>query len=125
MVVQFQITPRWSAESQAGFAASIHSIDEQVGKLAFPESIAERFPQLFLRGADGSLDLRPSAGDLLVGYDQVPAAAGTGDLTFTLEPTELFRELMAALASDLKAVIVELHGWPVLSVGARLETAGA
>lgn len=115
-MVQFQIAPRWSAESQAGFAASIRSIEEQVGKLRFPEGIAERFPQLFLSGADGGLDLRPSAGDLLVGYDQVSAAAGTGDLTFTLEPTELFRELVAALAGDIEAEVIEVHGWPVLSV---------
>jgi hypothetical protein len=116
MVVQFQIAPKWSAEAEVGFAASIRSIEEQFSKLAFPESLAERFPQLFLCGADGSLDLLPGGGDLLVGYDQLPAAAGTGDLVFTLEPTELFRELMVALACDLKAVIVEVHGWPVLTV---------
>jgi len=81
------------------------------------EFVADRFPQIFNRVVGGEdCELRIDSGDVLFTFGGHFPAGRAGELTILLKPSELYLELMAAVASHVQADVITVHGWPFLSV---------
>jgi hypothetical protein len=106
--------------------ASLRSIGDVLLSAGGPsKALAELFPDLFRTGLGESLIEHPlDVGELLV-VDVIDGAAGRADkISLSVQPSDRYRELVAAVASDLngRSDIVFSHGWPILSVGDRTPT---
>lgn len=111
--VQLVITNR------AGFIESLGSVERGLAELTAPERILERFPQLFDPCLDGAGYTILEAGKFFQIRGHFGAASGAGKLALSAEPSECFREFVAAIARDGEWQVFEVHGWPVLSLVGR------
>lgn len=95
--------------------------------LVQPEAFLDRFPRLFQRDSGGVFDLADDFSAVLFGHGICGAAAGAGHGLLSMQPSELFGEFMAALALQGDFELIDVHGWPVLSLvggSANLAEAG-
>lgn len=83
------------------------------------EALLDRFPGLFQRDLTGAFSLGEQFGDAIFASRRCGATIGAGHGLLALQPSELFREFMAAVAREINVEIVEVHGWPVLSLESR------
>lgn len=84
--------------------------------------VADFFPEVFHRVGDDCWEFSDQRLDLLfVVRGHIPTP-GAGELVMLVQPSERYGEMMAAIARDLKLEIVDVHGWPVLSVGVGTST---
>ena len=83
------------------------------------EAVLDRFPGLFQRDASGGFDVVRDFFDAFISGCGCGAKVRAGHGLLALQPSELFREFMTALAREINVEIVEVHGWPVLSLELR------
>lgn len=105
--------------STAGFTQAVAMLAEGLRQLALSDALGDGVAdaaQAFVHlGAEGFFEIgkRGRAG----GCESV--AARTGHATISFDPSERFRELVAAVAAKLNVEIIDVHGWPVLSLVSR------
>ena len=100
-------------------SAAFAAID---GSLAILGRLADRFPALLHRSAGEGVELAADFVDLVTGKEPHLATVGAGKFVARVEPSELYREFVAAIADERNVEIADSHGWPILSVGGDTPT---
>lgn len=103
-------------ECTAALKRAIGALAEGFAQSAQLECFSDRFPGLFDRDLSGQIDLSQQFGDMIFTGDGCGAAGWAGNGILSLQPSEEFRELVTALAADVHGEVIEVHGWPVLSL---------
>lgn len=79
--------------------------------------VADSFPDLFESGGAGeSLQLTVEHSDRLWTCSLDVAAFRAGCATISLKPSERYRELVSTVAGYLELDLIDIHGWPILSL---------
>ena len=112
MIASLDILARRAAA--ASFVSAFEVLDTSG---AARDVVAKRFADVFdsLPGCDGAELSFESLNCFWAGKLNV-AALGAGRATFSLEPTERYRELVSTIAGYVEVDIVDVHGWPMLSL---------
>lgn len=110
-------------EGAAAFGQSLAALAAALGSAASVRRlIAERFPDMFdCPGADG-LEPRLGSGDVFFTLRGRLPAGRTDELTVFLEPSQRYAELVATIALCLELDVIQVHGWPILSVDVAVST---
>lgn len=108
-----------SRDSLVGIEQCLRSLQQAID-LGLETSVLEGFPQLLDRALDGSINLVSGFADALLGRANLYVARGAVGAVLGFQPSELFREFVAAIARDVNVEVIEVHGWPVLSFVSRI-----
>lgn len=84
--------------------------------------LADAFPDAFDQIGGDHFEMSSAGFNILVAYMVDLTAGGAGEAVVVFKPTQRYRDLMAAAATRLEFDIVDVHGWPVLSVGSGTST---
>ncbi len=104
---------------QAGAAAATEAFAALTRALVgrdLLEAFADRPDGIIERDPDHPGKFRPGCIDSFFAPRCVPAAGGASGMVLLFEPAERFRELVAAVAREGDFEIIDIHGWPVLSL---------
>lgn len=107
-------------ECQAAVERCTESMTAGLAALMQPEAFLDRFPNLFQRDSAGLFDLTDNFGTVMFGNGACGAAARAGNGLISLQPSKLYREFMAAFALQSDFELIDIHGWPVLSLVSRV-----
>jgi len=113
-------------QSSEGFARAITALAERLEQVALldalPDGFAEAIEAFVNLGGEALFEF--GKGGLYSRRDR--AACGAGHAFIGFDPSDRFREFVAAVASQLDAEIIDVHGWPVLAlVGENSNVTGA
>ena len=116
------------ALSLSGSSSPLASLRSVFEVLAASSSLRERIAKLFPdlvrpEGGSGISNLFLDIGDLIVCESILCSADGTGDLRISVNPSERYVELVAAIGRDGDVSFdLDVHRWPILSVGGDTPT---